>query len=49
MKDGNIPLQQPLTKDRQQRAALILKDVAYVIEAHFELTKKATAEDALIM
>lgn len=26
---------------RQQRAALVLRDVAYVIEAHFELTKRA--------
>lgn len=28
-------------EDRQQRAATILKDVAYVIEAHFELTARA--------
>lgn len=28
-------------QDRQQRAATILKDVAYVIEAHFELTDEA--------
>ena len=32
-------------KERQQRAATVLRDVGYVIEAHFELTKKATAED----
>lgn len=32
-------------EDRQQRAATVLRDVAYVIEAHFELTSKATAED----
>jgi CRISPR-associated protein Cas5d len=31
--------------DRQQRAATILTDVAYVIEAHFEMTGKAGAED----
>ena len=30
---------------RQQRAATLLVDVAYVIEAHFELTARATAED----
>jgi CRISPR-associated protein Cas5d len=30
---------------RQQRAALVLKNVAYVIEAHFEMTDKAGAED----
>jgi CRISPR-associated protein Cas5d len=29
--------------DRQQRAATVLKDVSYVIEAHFELTSKAEA------
>jgi CRISPR-associated protein Cas5d len=27
--------------DRQQRAAIILRDVAYVIHAHFEMTPKA--------
>lgn len=32
-------------EDRQQRAATILRDVAYVIEAHFELSGKATADD----
>jgi CRISPR-associated protein Cas5d len=32
-------------EDRQQRAATVLRDVAYVIEAHFDLTSKATAED----
>lgn len=32
-------------EDRQQRAATVLRDVAYVIEAHFDLTSKASAED----
>lgn len=32
-------------EDRQQRAATVLRDVAYVIEAHFELTEKAAADD----
>lgn len=32
-------------EDRQQRAATVLVDVAYVIEAHFELTAKAGGED----
>jgi CRISPR-associated protein Cas5d len=32
-------------EDRQQRAATILKDVAYVIEAHFEMTAKAGEHD----
>ena len=31
--------------DRQQRAATVLRDVAYVIEAHFELTEHASAVD----
>ena len=33
------------TKIRQQRAALVLKNVEYVIEAHFDLTDKAGEED----
>lgn len=32
-------------KERQQRAATILKDVAYIITAHFELTEQAGKED----
>ena len=32
-------------KNRQQRAATVLRDVAYVIEAHFELTDKAGNDD----
>lgn len=31
--------------NRQQRATTLLVDVAYVIEAHFEMTAKAGAED----
>lgn len=34
-------------EDRQQRAATILRDVAYVIEAHFDLTEKAGPEDSV--
>jgi len=33
-------------ENRQQRAALVLVDVAYVIEAHFSLTDKAGPEDS---
>ncbi|MEC8408463.1 MAG: type I-C CRISPR-associated protein Cas5c [Pseudomonadota bacterium] len=33
-------------EDRQQRAATILRNVAYVIEAHFELTNKADGTDS---
>ena len=32
-------------EDIQQRASLILTDVRYVIEAHFELTDRAKPED----
>jgi CRISPR-associated protein Cas5d len=32
-------------EDRQQRATTLLRDVAYVIGAHFELTDKAGADD----
>lgn len=31
--------------DRQQRATTLLRDVSYVISAHFELTEKAGPED----
>lgn len=34
-----------IVKDRVQRASLILREVAYLIEAHFVLTKDATPED----
>jgi CRISPR-associated protein Cas5d len=34
-------------EDRQQRAATVLRDVAYVIEAHFDLTPKAGDEDSV--
>lgn len=34
--------------NRQQRAATLLRDVEYVIEAHFELTDKAGSEDSKI-
>ena len=33
--------------NRQQRAAMVLKDVDYVIEAHFNLTEKASPEDTV--
>ena len=35
------------TDNRQQRAALVLKNVDYIIEAHFEMTDKAGAEDTV--
>lgn len=34
-------------EERQQRAATVLRDVGYVIEAHFELSAKAGPEDSV--
>lgn len=34
-------------EDRQQRASMILKNVHYIIEAHFELTDKAGETDTI--
>jgi CRISPR-associated protein Cas5d len=46
MKRGDLGgLQILVDEDRQQRAATVLVDVAYVIAAHFELTPKAGADD----
>ncbi|MBN1364807.1 MAG: type I-C CRISPR-associated protein Cas5 [Syntrophaceae bacterium] len=36
MKDGSSPVEIFIEDNRQQRAAMVLRDVAYVIEAHFE-------------
>lgn len=41
--DGLVTL---VEEDRQQRAATVLREVAYVIDAHFELTSKADASDS---
>jgi len=45
MKGANKLLYIAATEKRQQRAAMVLKNVDYVIEAHFELTNKAGPED----
>lgn len=46
MKSGNLEGLELLVEDaRQQRAATVLHDVAYVIEAHFTLTDKADAAE----
>lgn len=39
------PLFISTSDDIQQRAAMVLKDVRYVIEAHFEMTEKAAESD----
>ncbi|MHB9095643.1 MAG: type I-C CRISPR-associated protein Cas5c [Eubacteriales bacterium] len=45
MKGEPVLLCQYASEDRQQRATLLLRDVAYVIEAHFEMTGEAGPED----
>ncbi len=38
MNDGISPVETFIEEDRQQRTAMVLRDVSYVIEAHFEFT-----------
>lgn len=45
MKKGTVPSSLLVEDIRQQRAALVLRHVAYVIEAHFELTGKGGPGD----
>lgn len=45
MKDGTSPLELFIENNRQQRAAVILRDVDYVIEAHFEYTGDEDTND----
>jgi CRISPR-associated protein Cas5d len=47
MNGSQEPFYLSATDARQQRAALVLKNVDYVIEAHFVLTEKAGAEDTV--
>ena len=42
---GNKDIYMATSDVIQQRAAVVLKDVHYVIEAHFEMTSKANATD----
>lgn len=45
MNSGTGSLGILIEDDRQQRAATLLRDVAYLIDAHFEYTAKAGPED----
>lgn len=45
MNGGTAPLFISTSEDIQQRAAMVLQDVHYVIDAHFELTPKAAPGD----
>jgi CRISPR-associated protein Cas5 subtype I-C len=48
MKGGNTDLHQYITADRQQRATLLLRDVAYIIEAHFCINREqANGDDSV--
>jgi len=47
MNGSQEPFYLSATDARQQRAALVLKDVDYVIEAHFELTEKVGVDDTV--
>jgi len=40
MRDGTTPLSVFIEEDRQQRAALVLREVDYIIEAHFTFTSE---------
>lgn len=46
MKGSSEPLYISTSASIQQRASLLLRDVRYVIEAHFDLTEKAAPEDS---
>lgn len=41
----NVPAYVDVTADRQQRATMYLKDVAYIVTAHFEMTARAGESD----
>ena len=45
IRGGSVALWQDVAADRQQRASLVLRDVSYVIEAHFEITARAGPDD----
>lgn len=47
MKGAKKPFYLSATDNRQQRAALVLKNVDYIIEAHFEMTPNAGEEDTV--
>lgn len=47
MKGAKKPFYLSATDDRQQRAAMVLKNVDYIIEAHFEMTDKAGEDDTV--
>jgi CRISPR-associated protein Cas5d len=47
MKGAKKPFYLSATDNRQQRAAMVLKNVDYIIEAHFEMTGEAGEDDTV--
>lgn len=47
MKGAKKPFYLSATDNRQQRAAMALKNVDYIIEAHFEMTNNVGADDTV--
>jgi CRISPR-associated protein Cas5d len=47
MRGGNVALYQDSSKDAVQRGSRVLRDVGYVIEAHFEMTDRAASDDTV--
>lgn len=45
MKDGKAQLKLFIEDNRQQRAAMVLREVEYIIEAHFEYTSQEDCND----
>lgn len=45
--ESGSPLELCVEKERQQRAGLFLRDVAYVIHAEFEMTEQAGTDDSV--
>jgi len=45
--NGKRPVERFIEQDRIQRASLILRDVAYVIDAHYALKNRRAKKDAL--
>jgi len=47
LRGGDVALYQDASKKAVQRASLVLRDVSYVIEAHFKMTVNAGSDDTI--
>lgn len=47
LRGSDVALYQDASKEAVQRASLVLRDVSYVIEAHFEMTANAGSDDTI--